>query len=356
MRSYSRRKLNNRISHCAIFLALLVCGVMLFAVAQTIALSTPFPTLKQHEWVLDSGSADVAADEPDILPGATSVVAMATSRHIATAAIGPETADDEPRFVLASASVDPQVAEVPPPFKSRWSNAVPYWKDPSPIVIAPQVTRLAPPEHHAAAPSPKPEGIIGEVDRYLWEVYQRTATKADSSGDFTWKDPAAAKHRGMSLSDYVIGGMDPDFREQLYDAGHAMDAAGIKWSMLSAFRDDYRQELASGLKAHGGNSLHGGSVATGGYGHGRAVDVTNAEGEVSAVWHWIDVHGAAYGLARPMPGYDPSHIQSRSGWHEIAQHLRQARSKLADDTGVNAAEPATGSTRLSERASRTHYR
>ena len=29
------------------------------------------------------------------------------------------------------------------------------------------------------------------------------------SGDFTWKDPAAANRAGMSLQDYVIGGIDP---------------------------------------------------------------------------------------------------------------------------------------------------
>jgi hypothetical protein len=44
----------------------------------------------------------------------------------------------------------------------------------------------------------------------------------------------------MSIQDYVIGGMDADFREQLYHAGRAMDSNGINWSMLSAFRDDYR--------------------------------------------------------------------------------------------------------------------
>jgi hypothetical protein len=67
-----------------------------------------------------------------------------------------------------------------------------------------------------------------EVDDYLWEVYQRAPTKRDGSGDFTWKDPAAAKHFGLPMPAYVIGGMDPDFREQLYHAGRAMDEAGIR--------------------------------------------------------------------------------------------------------------------------------
>ena len=59
----------------------------------------------------------------------------------------------------------------------------------------------------------------------------------------------------MSVKTYVIGGMDADLRELLYHAGLAMDAAGIRWTILSAFRDDYRQSLASELKAHTNNSL-----------------------------------------------------------------------------------------------------
>jgi hypothetical protein len=165
----------------------------------------------------------------------------------------------------------------------------------------------------------------------LWEVYQRKPIKSDTSGNFTWKDTAAAKRLGMSLKAYVIGGMDPDFREQLYNAGHAMDASGIRWSILSAFRDDYRQRLAAGFKAHGGNSQHGGSNATGGYGHGRAVDITSTEGDATAAWHWIDAHGARYGLRRPMPGADPAHVQPRNSFHDLTRKLREARVKLEND-------------------------
>jgi hypothetical protein len=168
---------------------------------------------------------------------------------------------------------------------------------------------------------------LGEVGQYLWEVYQRAPNKRDQSGDFTWKDPASAERFGMSMPDYVIGGMDPDFREQLYHAGRAMDAAGIKWVILSAFRDDYRQGLASGYKASAGNSLHGGGARTGGYGHGRAVDVTSDGEDVEAVWKWLDAHGAKFGLYRPMPGVDPGHVQSRGEWRKLATALRQARIK-----------------------------
>jgi hypothetical protein len=175
-----------------------------------------------------------------------------------------------------------------------------------------------------------PIELEDEVSQYLWEVYQRLPDKKDGSGDFTWKDPAAAKRVGMPLAKYVIIGMDADFREQLYHAGKAMDAAGVPWAILSAFRDDYRQHIASGIKASGGNSLHGGSRRTGGFGHGQAVDVAAADGtEMSEVWHWIDAHGAKYGLFRPMPGYDPAHIQSRGEWRKLASSLRQARIKEA---------------------------
>jgi hypothetical protein len=173
----------------------------------------------------------------------------------------------------------------------------------------------------------------------LWEVYQRVPIKEDGTGDFTWKDPAAAKHMGLSLQDYVIGGMDPEFREQLYHAGQAMDAAGLQWSMLSAFRDDYRQGLASGYKAGASNSLHGGSRRTGGYGHGRSIDITGPNGRESEVWTWIDAHGARYGLHRPLPGRDPAHVQQRGDWQKIALALRERRtgSGIGDKAKVAAA-------------------
>jgi hypothetical protein len=172
--------------------------------------------------------------------------------------------------------------------------------------------------------------VIDDVDDYLWEVYQRQPIKRDSTGDFTWKDPAAANRMGLSLEDYVIGGMDPDFRQRLYQAGRAMDADGIRWSMLSAFRDDYRQSLASGFKARTGNSLHGGSRRTGGYGHGRAIDITTAEGDAEVVWKWLDVHGAKFGLHRPMPGADPAHIQELGeSPRKISIASREARNRVA---------------------------
>ena len=201
----------------------------------------------------------------------------------------------------------------------------------------------------ADVPRKRTGSIMDQVDDYLWEVYRRVPTKKDGTGDFTWKDPAAAKHMGVALKDYVIGGMDPEFREQLYHAGRAMDAAGLQWSMLSAFRDDYRQGLASGYKASVGNSLHGGSRRTGGYGHGRAIDITGPEGKESEVWHWIDAHGAKYGLHRPLPGADPAHLQQRGDWHGIALALRESRMRAASGDKPKAGKTAVASAAASAR-------
>jgi hypothetical protein len=86
------------------------------------------------------------------------------------------------------------------------------------------------------SPEATPSKPVDEVKSYLWGVYQRSSTKMDSHGDFTWKDGVAADVWGLSMEDYVIGGMDSDFRELLFAAGRAMDAAGIDWSILYHFQ------------------------------------------------------------------------------------------------------------------------
>jgi hypothetical protein len=186
--------------------------------------------------------------------------------------------------------------------------------------------------------------VPDEVDQYLWAAYERSPTKQDSTGDFTWKDAAAATHLGMSLKTYVIGGMDPDLRELLYHAGLAMDAARIHWTILSAFRDDYRQSLASGLKAHTNNSLHGGSAATGGYGHGCAVDIKDADGNSDSVWHWLDKNSAKIGLQRLLPRADPAHVQPRGAWHRLAAALRNYRLGSGAATGETTINTPAGNT------------
>jgi len=186
--------------------------------------------------------------------------------------------------------------------------------------------------------------VADEVDQYLWAAYERSPTKQDSTGDFTWKDAAAAAHLGMSLKTYVIGGMDADLRELLYHAGLAMDAARIHWTILSAFRDDYRQSLASGLKAHTNNSLHGGSAATGGYGHGCAVDIKDADDKSDAAWKWLDKNSAKIGLQRLLRRADPAHVQPRGEWHRLAVALRAYRLGSDAAAGKTPIDTPTGST------------
>jgi hypothetical protein len=124
----------------------------------------------------------------------------------------------------------------------------------------------------------------------------------------------------------VIGGLDPDFRELLFAAGHAMDAAGVGWTILSGFRDDFRQNLASGLKARVNNSFHGGSEATGGYRHGCAVDLASVDGfSNDKVWNWVERKGPEFYLFRPLRTADPAHTLPMAGWHELAAMLRNQR-------------------------------
>src|SRR5205814_1411222 len=185
------------------------------------------------------------------------------------------------------------------------------------------------------------------VDRYLWALYQR-APKLDTitvqerrrvtikrkgkkvtvtrnfdkhvDEDFTWKDPKAADKANLAMMDYVIGGMDRGFKLKLYHLLHAAEAAGLSPGITSAFRDDYRQEIATGLKAATNRSFHGGSLR-GGYGHGLAADVVSTDGATRAarwistevLWKWIDAHGEEFGVARPYHDRDPPHLAPLDG-------------------------------------------
>jgi hypothetical protein len=155
--------------------------------------------------------------------------------------------------------------------------------------------------------------------------------------DFTWKDPKAAEKAGMSLMEYVIGGMDLDFKLKLYHALRAMDDAGLSPGITSAFRDNYRQSLASGLKAATDRSYHGGS-SRGGYGHGLAADLVSVKGETRAerlmssesLWKWIDAHGNEFGIGRPYLDRDPPHVAPIDG-KEYADHRRGASQQARAD-------------------------
>jgi len=200
------------------------------------------------------------------------------------------------------------------------------------------------------------------VDQYLWSVYQR-APKIDTIevrnrikvtvkkkgktrtimvtitkyvvGDFTWKDPIAAQRASMSLKDYVIGGMDRGFKLKLYRALRAMDDAGLMPGITSAFRDDYRQSIASGNKAASDSSYHGGS-RRGGYGHGLAADLVSVKGETrmqryassEELWKWIDAHEKELGIGRPYLDRDPPHVGPIDG-KEYADKRGRANAERA---------------------------
>jgi hypothetical protein len=202
------------------------------------------------------------------------------------------------------------------------------------------------------------------IDLYLWTLYQRTP-KEDTikklerrnvaikrkgkmvtvarvftklvDEDFGWKDPKSAERAGMSMMDYVIGGMDRSFKLKLFHTLHAAEAAGLSPGITSAFRDDYRQSIASGLKAASNRSYHGGS-SRGGYGHGLAADIVSVRGGTrdqrwafsEKLWKWVDAHGKEFGIGRPYLGRDPPHVAPVDG-QEYAKHNRgfkQARSNV----------------------------
>jgi hypothetical protein len=253
-----------------------------------------------------------------------------------------ETASAEPALPLALPGAnEPQSAAQPEPTGSALPGEIrPQEQSPAASIAEPGPTASNP----VPSLAPTPDPAMDEVNQYLWSVYERTTTKRDGTGDFTWKDIAAAARLGMSLGDYVIGGMDRDFRELLYRAGLAMDAAGVRWTILSAFRDDYRQGLASGYKALTGDSLHGGSATTGGYGHGCAIDIVDADAKSRVLWTWVDANSTQLQLERPLPGLDPAHVQPRGPWHEIAAALRNDRLAKAASEVAAVAEPAALST------------
>ena len=200
------------------------------------------------------------------------------------------------------------------------------------------------------------------IDQYLWSLYGRTPkvdtvkmeeqikVKVKNKGktrtivktltkyvteDFGWKDPKAAQKAGMSLKDYVIGGMDREFRRKLYNALRAMDDAGLSPGITSGFRDDYRQELANGNKAAPDSSYHGGS-RRGGYGYGLAADLVSVKGETRAerctwseiLWKWIDAHEKELGIGRPYLDKDPPHVAPIDG-KEYADKRSAAKPQFA---------------------------
>ena len=244
------------------------------------------------------------------------------------------TASDEPKPVVVAALTDP--AEVLPADQTASTS-----------------TAALPPQDDTGT-APRRIEIVGEclvvepcIDQYLFALYERTP-KEDTiketerrkvtvkrkgkmvtvtrsftrlvDNNFTWKDPKAAERVGMSMSDYVIGGMDKSFKMKLFYMLQAAENAGLQPGITSAFRDDYRQSIASGLKAASNRSFHGGSLR-GGYGHGLAADIVSINGATrdqryhssEALWKWVDANGQQYGVGRPYLRFDPPHVGPISG-------------------------------------------
>src|SRR5262245_41949344 len=320
------------------------------------------------------GAAPVSADarEPVDAPLAsvkTSVAAVAGSllrlREPAVApaamAVGQaSTADPAPTERVGVSTAEAPVFETPlpasrstPPPETGAQLASPSTSDPEKEYPKSAVRRVETPG----------ECLVAEIciDEYLWSLYERTP-KIDTNkvteqiketvkkkgktrtivktntkyvvADFTWKDPIAAQRAGMSLKDYVIGGMDRRFKLKLYHALRAMDDAGLMPGITSAFRDDYRQSIASGNKAASDSSYHGGS-RRGGYGHGLAADLVSLKGDTrleryvpsKELWKWIDAHEKELGIGRPYFDRDAPHVAPIDG-KEYADK-RGARARIA---------------------------
>jgi hypothetical protein len=345
-------------------------------------------------WIAAFGSAgiDNTGAAPIVARPAPSLAAVATF------------ADKLPPISLAAADAVVAGRTVT---ETEAAEATPASREPEPIVTAaltdssemlpPETTAepvaqspatREPGEAHAALDSTEvlDECLVVDpcIDRYLWALYRRTpkedsvktqeqrkvtvkkkgrlvtvtrtfTTVADE--DFSWKDPNAAEKAGMPMADYVIGGMDRDFKLKLFHVLHAAEAAGLSPGITSAFRDDYRQSIASGLKAANDRSYHGGSFR-GGYGHGLAADIVSVNGATRAqrftsteiLWKWIDAHGQEFGIGRPYLDRDPPHVAPTDGKEYAAHHpgikARQMRSaakprnKLTLQDDRSSAKPA----------------
>jgi hypothetical protein len=320
--------------------------------------------------------------EPEVAPVSFGEAATAEpvpdKPAVASAAMpasGEPPADPEPAetaFVLASvvAAEAPAVEaslpdSPPPPPEKRVKLASLFTSDPGEEHAKPVVRLVETPN----------ECLVAEIciDDYLWALYERTpkidtnkvterikvtvkhkgktrtVTKTKTKyvvGDFTWKDPIAAQRAGMSLKDYVIGGMDRGFKRKLYHALRQMDDAGLMPGITSAFRDDYRQAIAAGNKAASDSSFHGGS-RRGGYGYGLAADLVSVRGETrmqrlassAELWKWIDAREKELKVGRPYLDRDPPHVGPIDGREYVAKRSGRMNAKKAGSRTKTAQKP-----------------
>jgi len=313
--------------------------------------------LKPQPVLLDRAVPALTADAELVDAQHATAVGNAAGGSVAAASVTGTVADttaasDEPASIVEAALTDSSrkaPLETPPVQVATASTAYPAPKADKNAVSSIEILD---------------ECLIADIciDRYLWALYQRTpkedSIKVDEQRkvtvkrkgktvtvtetftklvdeDFAWKDPKAAEKAGMPMMDYVIGGMDRSFKTKLFHALHAAEEAGLAPGITSAFRDDYRQSIASGLRAASDRSYHGGSFR-GGYGHGLAADVVSVKGGTrdqrwtssESLWKWIDAHGKEFGIGRPYLERDPAHVAPIDG-KEYAAHHRETKAQHA---------------------------
>jgi hypothetical protein len=314
----------------------------------------------------------------------------------------PEAAQPQKPFVVASADPTASIAPVMQATAEPAPSVHEAEPQPKPVVTASLgdpsevLTPAATPEQTAeTGTGDTARQIVGTADildecyvidacadRYLWALYERTR-KEDTvkektrrevtvkrkgkmvtvtrtvtqvvDEDFGWKDPKAADHANMSITDYVIGGMDREFKLRLFRLLLAAEQAGLSPGITSAFRDNYRQSIASGLKAADDRSFHGGSLR-GGYGHGLAADIVSVSGATRALrqsssetlWNWVDKHGKEYGVGRPYHDRDPPHVGPIDGSEYVSRHSG-GRSRHASASRARHAAVARADQGVSQR-------
>jgi hypothetical protein len=361
-------------------------GPVVERLAPSLAADAKFPEKIADTRAPDSKSEAKLADASIPAVNAPDVNSVIKPTDIPVGAKLPQLASAAPDFPPPSdlsLSSGPSLASIPATVAvTPDATPAPASHDPEPIVTAAltdtseKLTPDAPPgiagNADATPPGTTMPSVVGTVevldecyvmeacvDRYLFALYQR-APKEDTVAvedkrqvtikrkgksvtvtrtvtrradqDFAWKDPKAAEKAGMSMPQYVIGGMDRDFKMKLFRMLLAAEQAGQYPGITSAFRDDYRQSIASGLKAASDRSYHGGSFR-GGYGHGLAADVVSINGatrgqrlaSTQAFWKWVDAHGKDYGVGRPYLDHDPPHVGPIDGKEYADKHPGAAR-------------------------------
>jgi hypothetical protein len=229
-----------------------------------------------------------------------SVAAVAGSLRPLEPAVGPAampvgkaaaTADPNPPETAGASAAEGPVFETPLPASGPESppetrlqlasipTSDPLQQHPTPVVRAVETPD---------------ECLVAEIciDEYLWSLYERTPkTDTDKvtdriketvktkgkirtimktitkyvAADFTWKDPIAAQRAGMSLKDYVIGGLDRGFKVKLYRALRAI---------VSVKGENRLQRFAASEE----------------------------------LWKWVDAHEKELGIGRPYLDRDPPHV------------------------------------------------